>query len=200
MGWVWRDDDEKEEFSSSSIGGDISEYKNKNNNPNYSSPSDKVCSTRKVVKSQCKTEEVEPGKFVRKCEKSEEILRECLGEPVEVLKSNKEYTEDDVTDLVAKGSSTLGKFDNSPFDFPGLRSDIEGLERHFLGGIGRLFEAAEQMRSSIFYTFGELYKENSSPSPSRGIPIEDYSRREASPKARETESGNVDLSGLAKDV
>ncbi|RXH68872.1 hypothetical protein DVH24_031205 [Malus domestica] len=34
---------------------------------------------RKVVKTQCKTEEVEPGKFVRKCEKTEQLLRDCTG-------------------------------------------------------------------------------------------------------------------------
>ncbi|KAF2289593.1 hypothetical protein GH714_037362 [Hevea brasiliensis] len=134
MGWVWTDD-EPDELKSSSPVDEISEY--------WKSPdssSGKVCSTRKVVKSQCKTEEVERGKFVRKCEKTEEILRECLGEPVKVLKSNKEYTEDDVTDVVVKGSSSVGQFDNSPFGFPGLRSDIEGIEHHFLDGINRFLK------------------------------------------------------------
>ncbi|CAN6712899.1 unnamed protein product [Malus baccata var. baccata] len=28
---------------------------------------------------QCKTKEVEPGKFVRKCEKTEQLLRDCAG-------------------------------------------------------------------------------------------------------------------------
>jgi len=59
MGWVWSDDDN-----------------------NSSSGSDERCSTRKVVKSQCKTEEVEPGKFVRKCEKIEELLKTCAGRSV----------------------------------------------------------------------------------------------------------------------
>lgn len=66
MGWVWRDDEPADEISEYWRGPDSS--------------SGKVCSTRKVVKSQCNTEEVEPGKFLRKCEKTEEILRECLGE------------------------------------------------------------------------------------------------------------------------
>lgn len=188
MGWVWRNDDEQESNC------EITEF-NTTQNPNSSS----ACSTRKVVKSNCRTEEVEPGKFVRKCEKTEEVLRECLGKPVEVLKSNKEYTEDEVTDLVVKGSSTLGKLDESPFGFPGLQNDMEGIERHFLGGISRFFEAAEQMRSSIFDTFGEVYKENPS-SMRSGIPIEDYPRKEAPSKYSESETGNIDLSGLAKDV
>lgn len=78
MGWVWRDDEPEDErnWNPSSPGGDISEYRK---NPNYYSSSGEVCSTRKVVRSQCKTEEVEAGKFVRKCEKTEEILRDCLG-------------------------------------------------------------------------------------------------------------------------
>ncbi|KAJ6425682.1 hypothetical protein OIU84_026289 [Salix udensis] len=66
MGWVWRDDDES----------DDSFPKNPNSS---SSSSGEVCSTRTVVRSQCKTEEVEPGKFVRKCERTEEVLRDCLG-------------------------------------------------------------------------------------------------------------------------
>lgn len=64
MGWVWRED-EPDEFNNSE-------------NPNSSSIGDR-CSTRKVVRSQCKTEEVEPGKFIRKCEKTEEVLRDCIG-------------------------------------------------------------------------------------------------------------------------
>ncbi|CAL1396131.1 unnamed protein product [Linum trigynum] len=71
MGWVWKDDDESEEFKSSSSAGEIEAYKKQS--------SDEVCSTRKVVRSNCKTEEVEPGKFLRKCEKTEEVLREFLG-------------------------------------------------------------------------------------------------------------------------
>ncbi|CAL1369163.1 unnamed protein product [Linum trigynum] len=71
MGWVWKDDDESEEFKSSSSVGEIEAYKKQS--------SDEVCSTRKVVRSNCKTEEVEPVKFLCKCEKTEEVLREFLG-------------------------------------------------------------------------------------------------------------------------
>lgn len=65
MGWVWRYDEEDEIDSSA---GGVS--------------SGKRCSTRKVVKSQCRTEEVERGKFIRKCEKTEQVLRECVGKYV----------------------------------------------------------------------------------------------------------------------
>ena len=69
MGWVWRDDEPE-----SQTRGEISRLEN----PNPRSDGDQ-CSTRKVVRSQCRTEEVEPGKFVRKCEKTEELLRDCVG-------------------------------------------------------------------------------------------------------------------------
>lgn len=47
--------------------------------------------------------------------------------PVEVLQSNKECTEDDVTDQVLKGSFPLGSSEQGALDFPGLRSDIEAI-------------------------------------------------------------------------
>lgn len=64
MGWVWRDDED----DNNSTAGDI--------NPRSDG---ERCSTRKVMKTQCKTEEVEPGKFIRKCEKTEQLLRDCAG-------------------------------------------------------------------------------------------------------------------------
>lgn len=76
MGWVWRDDDD------AAADGSV----NSSNGGGYDAPDYSVnslngggCATRKVVRSQCRTEEVEPGKFVRKCEKTEEILRNCIG-------------------------------------------------------------------------------------------------------------------------
>jgi hypothetical protein len=68
MGWVWRDDKE-DEFDS--LAGSVS--------------SGDQCSVRKVVKSQCRTEEVEPGKFIRKCEKTEQVLRDCVGKYVSIF-------------------------------------------------------------------------------------------------------------------
>ncbi|KAH1195472.1 hypothetical protein GmHk_19G055985 [Glycine max] len=113
MGWVWRDD--------------ISD------------------GLRRDVSSElCRTEEVESGKFVRKCEKTEEILRNCIGKPAEVLQSNKEYTEEDITDEVLKGRSVpFSSSDGGVFDFPGLRNDIEVMERNLLGGLSRFFDTAE---------------------------------------------------------
>ena len=125
------------------------------------------------------------------------------------MQSNKEYTEDDVTDEVLKGSLSFGSSEHGALDFPGLRSDIEAIERSFLGGLNSFFQAAEEMKNGFFGAFGgpSLFdgepsssppmrqgKPSSSPSMRRGIPIED----KAFPT--ETESGNVDISGLAKDV
>ncbi|KAJ7971347.1 Mal d 1-associated protein [Quillaja saponaria] len=197
MGWVWRDDEDDELKQST---GDITEFRNPN------SKSGDQWSTRKVIKSQCKTEEVEPGKFVRKCEKTEQILRDCVGKPVEVVQSNKEYTEDDVTDELLKGSFPFGSSgsENGLFSFPGLQSDIEAMEHSFLGGLTRFFEAAEDMKNGFFNVFDRaphLFDGEPSSSPSRrGIPIEGHPCQEAFPKPEKHESGNADLSGLARDV
>ncbi|GMY18924.1 fra a 1-associated protein [Fagus crenata] len=69
--------------------------------------------------------------------------------PVEVVQSNKEYTEDDVTDEVLKGSVSFGSSELGALDFPGLRSDIEAIERSFFGGLNNFFEAAEEMKNGF---------------------------------------------------
>ncbi|KAK4281747.1 hypothetical protein QN277_013204 [Acacia crassicarpa] len=188
MGWVWRDDDEDQQISS----GDIIEFGRSDPNSRHS------CSTRRVVKSQCRTEEVDPGKFVRKCEKTEEILRDCIGKPVEVIQSNKEFTEEDVTDAVQRGGSFM-------FGSSGLQSDIEALERNFFGGFSRrFFEAAEEMSKDFFDAFTRAPRifDGDSSSMRKGIPIEEFPREGASSKPEPREYGSVDadLSGLAKDV
>lgn len=121
--------------------------------------------------------------------------------PVEVVEFNKEYTEDDVTDEVVKGSLSFGTLEQGALDFPGLRSDIEGITRSFFGGLNRFFEEAEGMKNEFWNAFGapRVFDGESSSSPSmrRGIPVEE----EGHPKPVEApESGHVDLSGLAKDV
>lgn len=183
MGWVWRDEPEDEGTALGSTARDGDH-----------------CSTRKTVKSQCRTEEVEPGKFVRKCEKTEEVLRDCIGRPTEVLKSNTEYTEEDVTEKVVKGHFPSESHGDGPFSFPGLRDDINSIERHFFGGISSLFDAAEEMTKGFFDAFGEPNgRERPSFPPTRkGSPIESRPEMEASPKSEEP--GNIDLSGLARDV
>lgn len=131
----------------------------------------------------------------------------ALLRPVEVLQSNNEYTEEDVTDEVVKGGSvTFGSSSRSSdghvFDFPGLRSDIEVMERSLFGGLSRFFDAAEEMKNGFFDVFGNVLDAESPSSSSmrRGIPIEEYNRQEASPKPQEKEPVDTDFAALAKDV
>ncbi|KAL9242546.1 hypothetical protein vseg_016536 [Gypsophila vaccaria] len=193
MGWVWRDDDDESMNSTSS-----------NTNPQIENPRiGEQCSTRKIVQSKCNTVEVEPGKFVRKCEKTEQILRDCVGKPTEIVQSNKEYTEEDVTNEMKKGSSMLGSSDNSPFDLPGLRNDLEAIERSVFGGLNRFFEAADEMSNGFFRFLDDpsLFGGNSSSSSRRqGVPIEGSVQEKPQTNSVDSESGNVDLSGLARDV
>ncbi|XP_010666097.3 fra a 1-associated protein [Beta vulgaris subsp. vulgaris] len=143
MGWVWRDEDEPNDSNSF----DMAEFQDPN--ANRSSYSLDGCSTRKIVQSKCNTEEVEPGKFIRKCEKTEQILRDCVGKPTEIVQSNKEYTEEDVTGELKNGSPILSANTMLPFEFPGLRSDIEAIERSVFGGISRFFGVADEMRNEF---------------------------------------------------
>ncbi|KAG6640708.1 hypothetical protein I3843_09G023400 [Carya illinoinensis] len=187
MGWVWKDDepDELDSFAAGVIPGGN-------------------CSIRKAVKLKCRTEEVEPGKFIRKCEKTEQLLRDCIGKPVEVVASNKEYTEDDVTAKVRKGPGSSEMSEHEAYDFPGLRSDLEALTHSFLNGINRFFEEAEEMKNGFFNVFGAPRvfdgESSSPPSTRRGMPGEGHSRKDSFPKTTEPDSGHFDLSGLAKDV
>lgn len=124
--------------------------------------------------------------------------------PAEVVQSNKEYTEEDVTEQVLKGSFSLGSSEQGPFDFPGLRGDIEAIERSVFGGLGRFFDAAEEMKNGFIDIFGSPHlsprdSSSSGASPRKGIPIESEPR-EPFPKYNDPGSGHVDLSGLVRDV
>ncbi|KAL6585529.1 hypothetical protein OROMI_002173 [Orobanche minor] len=182
MGWLWKDEDSG--YISSSSGNDNSHR----------------CATRKVVSSQCRTEEVKPGKFIRKCEKTEQIFKDCVGRPSEMVESNKEYTEEDVTDQMVKGSSRLEFGGNISSYFPGLRSDIEAIERDLFGGMNRFLEAAEDMKNEFFSSVGvpRISDKDGSSSQKRGVHTEDAPGQEALPK--NSLDGDVDLSGLAKDI
>ncbi|KAK3007095.1 hypothetical protein RJ639_016973 [Escallonia herrerae] len=176
MGWVWQHEDD-------AVSGTANDFEA--SNPRSADRS----STRKVVSVKCRTEEVEPGKFVKK--------------PSDVVQSNKEYTEEDVTDQMVKGSFPLESPEHGLFDFPGLRSDMEAIERSIFGGMSRFFEAAEEMKNGFFNVFGDphMYDGDSSSSSSRrrGIPIEGHHQKEAS-REPDNNDGYVDLPGLARDV
>ncbi|KAK6152237.1 hypothetical protein DH2020_014872 [Rehmannia glutinosa] len=183
MGWLWKNDD--------------SDYISSSSDPRGDGNSDR-CATRKVVRSQCRTEEVEPGKFVRKCEKTEQIFKDCLGRPSEMVQSNKEYTEEDVTDQMVKGSFPLDSGEHR--SFPGLRNDIEAIERGFFDGISQFFEAAEEMKNEFFSSVGvpKIFDKDCSSPHKRGNQIEGAPPQETLPK--NSRDGDVDLSGLARDI
>ncbi|CAO2820229.1 unnamed protein product [Amaranthus hypochondriacus] len=198
MGWIWRDDDDYEQPNESNS-FDVSEFQRSNANP--SSHSSDRCSTRRIVQSKCNTEEVEPGKFIRRCEKTEQILKDCVGKHTEIVQSNKEYTEEDVTDEVMKASSPLSSEFMRPFELPGLRSDIEAIERGVFGGINRFFEAAEEIRNEFSRFLNDPSSfEGSSSSRRREIPLEDHLSKQSKTTQHNSESGHVDISGLARDV
>ncbi|XP_031494902.1 fra a 1-associated protein-like [Nymphaea colorata] len=105
------------------------------------------CSMRRVVKNHCWTEEVDPGNFVRKCEKTQQLLRKCVGRPVEVVESDTEYSEENVTYNTSIDSLPYESSNPEPFTFPGLRSDLEFLEQGIVGSFSRFIEAAEEMKN-----------------------------------------------------
>ncbi|CAI9097551.1 OLC1v1034008C1 [Oldenlandia corymbosa var. corymbosa] len=194
MGWIWTDDDDDD-------GGSV-----RHRDSHRSSSSDGgLCATRKVIKSQCRTEEVEPGRFMRKCEKIEEVLKDCVGRPTEVVQSNKEYTEEDVTHQMSKGSFAMESPGGPvPFDFPGLRSDIESIERSLFSSFGNFFKAAEELTNDFYSMFGtsgspHVHEGNVSrgSSRSRGIRVE---APEGRPSSSRHSDGDVDLSGFSSDV
>lgn len=124
--------------------------------------------------------------------------------PSEVVQSNKEYTEEDITEQVVKGSFSIGSSPSEAFSFPGLRSDIDAIEKGIFSSMHRFFDAAEEMRNGFFSAFGtpHIYDRESHalPSTRRGIPIDgNPAKEEASPKSGYSD-GHVDLSGMAKDV
>ncbi|KAJ4978388.1 hypothetical protein NE237_009168 [Protea cynaroides] len=218
MGWVWRDESETNGTSSSPGPVDI--------DGTETSGSGDQCSIRMIVKSQCKTEEIEPGKFIWKCQKTEQILKDCIGRPVEVIQSNTEYTEDDITNEMAEGalpfeSSVIEAFncpalrgdveafnfpephgDIEAFNCPGLRSEFEAFEQNVFGVLNHFFEAAEEMKNSFFKVFGtpDVYDRESSQSLRRRSPMGGPLEKEVLPRHRNEESANSDSAGQVRDV
>ncbi|KAK8964537.1 hypothetical protein KSP40_PGU012578 [Platanthera guangdongensis] len=156
-------------------------------------------STRRIVKSNCRTEEVEPGRFVRKCEKSEQLLRECAGRPPQVVESKTEHTEEDITNEVEQGLLPFEQNNLEPFTFPGLRSDLESIEREFTGGLSNFLDAAEKITSEVFNSFGIPSVRRSWPPLERTRPYADR-QSENSPSEEMADSAFAELSGEIRDV
>uniref|UniRef100_A0ACD5WY16 Uncharacterized protein n=1 Tax=Avena sativa TaxID=4498 RepID=A0ACD5WY16_AVESA len=169
MGWRWHDDDGDGDGGRGLGGGEGAQV-----------------GTRRVVQSRCHTEEVEPGRFVRKCEKTEQLLRDCVGRPTELVESKTEKTED-VTDEMTGASRSLGFPTKEPFAFPGLRSDIEAIEKDFTGGLGSFLDEAERMANDFFKSFGfpSTHDEKSRALPRR--PVERHIEEGTGKKAKEND-------------
>lgn len=134
-----------------SEGGDLmDETKN-----NYASGD--RCSVRRVVSRKCRTEEVEPGTFVQKCEKTEQLLRDCVGRPTELVESKTEYTENDVSRDSALISNPLdGRRELAelePYIPPVLRGDFDNFQQSLFGGLDSFIHAAEEMANDFFQSF-----------------------------------------------
>ncbi|XP_042375499.1 fra a 1-associated protein-like [Zingiber officinale] len=160
MGWKREDD----ELSGRGF-GDLANRPNSNPNFPRSAEGGDRFSTRRVVRSNCRTEEVEPGRFVRKCEKTEQLLRDCVGRPPQVVESNTEYTEVDVTEDMNKGHIPFDPPSAEPFTFPGLQNDINSIERTLFGGFRHFLEAAEEMTNEFFRSMGDPLQRRSEPAP-----------------------------------
>ncbi|XP_008803233.2 fra a 1-associated protein [Phoenix dactylifera] len=193
MGWKWVDDESSDSLASGRGFGEIGELVN----PNSRSGEDRF-STRRVMKSSCRTEEVEPGRFVRKCEKTEQTLRDCIGRPTEVVESKTEHTEDDVTDEVTSGVVPFDSRINDLFTFPGLRGDIEAMERGLFGGLNRFLESAEEMTNEFFHSLGIPSRQGRESTFGRGKPAD--KQREIYPSEQPNESPYSEYAGEIRDV
>ncbi|XP_051226795.1 fra a 1-associated protein [Lolium perenne] len=180
MGWRWHDDGEGDGDGGRGLGG-VPDLAGRGGGEGAH------VGTRRVVQSRCHTEEVEPGRFVRKCEKTEQLLRDCVGRPSELVESKTEHTEEDVTDEMTGASHSLGFPTKEPFAFPGLRSDIEAIEKDFTGNLSSFMEEAERMTNDFFRSFGfpSTHDEESRALPRR--PVERHVEEGTAKKAKENE-------------
>ncbi|KAM7262007.1 hypothetical protein ACFE04_021084 [Oxalis oulophora] len=195
MGWIWIDEEEEE-------GGDVGSTHTDTNTHTHNQMQMQMQSERRVVRSQCKTEEVEPGKFIRKCQKTEELLRDCIGigigKPTQVLQSTKEYTEEDVSNQLLQPHHSHQN--DTPFDFPGLRTDIDVIHHQLFGTINRFFDATDEIKTNFLDflfsppTFYDTQQPSSSQqSITQGIPVQDNPK----PPDNTSSQGSIDL---AKEV
>ncbi|MCO5578059.1 hypothetical protein L7F22_031897 [Adiantum nelumboides] len=128
---------------------------------------DDGCSHTKVVKSRCFLDHSSDGKPIKKCEKTEQLLRNCLGKPQEIVETKSECTEEEVGDGWSMEAFNEEKglkpflHDSSPGSqspwnpFQGTDPFSRGLSDGFEGFI----QAAEEMMNEAFNQLG-FYKED----------------------------------------
>ena len=116
--------------------------------------------------------------------------------PSELVESKTENTEEDVTEEMKNGSLSLGFPTNEPFAFPGLRSDIEALEKGLFGSLGSLekglfgslgsvLNEAERMTNDFFKSFRFPSTHDRQPNPFPGQPAERHIEEGTTKKAKE---------------
>jgi hypothetical protein len=79
------------------------------------------------------------------------------------VESKTENTEEDVTEEMKSGSLSLGFPRNEPFAFPGLRNDMEALEKDFFGSLGNFLDLL------VFHLFTTANQVHFKDSLQRGI-------------------------------
>ena len=103
------------------------------------------------------------------------------------MESKTENTEEDVTEEMKSGSLSLGFPRNEPFAFPGLRSDMEALEKDFFGSLGNVLDEAERMTNSFIKSFGFPPVHDRESSPFRRQPAEKHIEEDTARKTKESD-------------
>eukprot|EP00252_Welwitschia_mirabilis_P019163 TRINITY_DN4372_c0_g1_i1.p1 TRINITY_DN4372_c0_g1~~TRINITY_DN4372_c0_g1_i1.p1 ORF type:complete len:189 (+),score=38.09 TRINITY_DN4372_c0_g1_i1:130-696(+) len=132
--------------------GDLSPLENENESENELISGEK-CNIRRVFQTKCRTEEVEPGKFVNKCERIEKLFKECDGRPPENVETRVEYTEDVPSNNAVYESHILPKLE--PFIPPILHDEIDNFQHNVFGGLESFLQQLESMRENLFGIFSD---------------------------------------------
>ncbi|KAF6169961.1 hypothetical protein GIB67_034353 [Kingdonia uniflora] len=128
-----------------------------------------------------------------------------VSRPVEVVKSNTEYTEEDITGKTGRSLNYSRSFDFSgpPSGFESvLESNMDFFEK--VGGLGRVFYKAEEVMKDFFQVFDTPRVPEKEP-PSvpfiREVPIQGQLETEAARKQMNCDdSAYSDFSGQVRDV
>jgi len=103
------------------------------------------------------------------------------------VESKTENTEEDVTEEMKSGSLSLGFPRNEPFAFPGLRNDMEVLEKDFFGSLGNFLDEAERMTNSFIKSFSFPPVHDSESSPFQRQPAERHIEEDTARKTKESD-------------
>eukprot|EP00250_Pteridium_aquilinum_P015494 c22615_g1_i1 orf=196-888(-) len=124
------------------------------------------CSYTKLVRSRCFLHHNGDGKPVKKCEKTEQLLRNCFGRPQEIVESKSESTEEELPDgWTMEGlDEEKGMVPFSHENFPGAPSSpwklfqgTDPFSRGLSDGVEGFMQAAEEMMNDALNQLG-FYK------------------------------------------